>query len=164
MARLLREISSLRSSWQYLRGTDRRRCEPPSTAETQPHPKSLQVGVANPAAYLQVRDLDSPREERGLDSRLCSKQKKASSALAPTVWPTPAVSPTASLSSRFEALTQERDEGLQSSPNSCPEKHTENTGSNKHKGEGPVRALHQYECHQRRAASLGNWGLLAGGH
>ena len=49
---------------------------------------------------------------------------------------TPAVSPTVSPSNGFEALAWERDEGLQSSPNSCPGKHTENAGSSKHREQG----------------------------
>lgn len=41
-----------------------------------------------------------------------------------------------SLSNRFEALRPDRDEGLESNPNPCPEKHVENTGSNKHRERG----------------------------
>lgn len=52
MARLQREISSLRGSQESLRETHRR-CESTPSAATQPHPKSLQVEVVNPAAHLQ---------------------------------------------------------------------------------------------------------------
>ena len=58
------------------------------------------------------------------------------SAPVPPVLPTPAVSPPVSASNGFEALAWERDEGLQSSPNSCPEKLVENAGSNKHRVRG----------------------------
>ena len=53
MARLQREISSLRGSQKTLRETDRRRCEFTPIADTLPPLKSLQVEIANPGAHLQ---------------------------------------------------------------------------------------------------------------
>ena len=64
MAGLQREISSLMGSWESLREMDRK-CQPAPTEVQQPPPKSLQGLVADPAAHLQDRGLDRPREERG---------------------------------------------------------------------------------------------------
>lgn len=70
---------------------------------------------------------------KGLDPRLCSKQKEASAPTA-TIPPSPAVSSAVPLSNRFEALGLDGDEGLESRPNTCPEKHVDNRGIDKHRG------------------------------
>lgn len=57
IARLQQGISSLRSSWESLRETERRRYEPTPTTDMHFPPKSLQVEVAKSAAHLQDKEL-----------------------------------------------------------------------------------------------------------
>lgn len=127
MGGLQREIGSLRGSWESLRETGRR-CEPTPTEAQQPPPKSLQRVAAEPAGHLQDRELDSPREERGR-TLVSAQSRRRRLPPTPMVPPTPTVS----LGNRFEALGQERDEGLESSWNSGPKKHIEVEGSSKHR-------------------------------
>lgn len=68
-----------------------------------------------------------------------------------------------SLSNRLEDLRLDRDEDLESIPNSCPEKHVENTGSNKRGGSRAGQGTASILVPPKKC-SLSNWGLLIGGH